>query len=974
MALPTPAAWASPFAARQCWKAARVAAGARQSCSQRWEFRSVSQLRIKTSPQAGTSSQNGKVHLKPFQPPILKSSTKELKETKESKATDTTKAPSPFPTTTPAPGKRKTCYSKRSMRLKAKRAAKKAQILKSQEEAEQAKADIPQAVPPTEDNDTQAASQGLNSLAADKWSTEIKGPADDLGKFGESLRTFNATGWGPDRLKPTSASGFPTPDIAEEVRVHSATTSTAAPSASPSEQASQSSMSKMAPFVSKTSQSRFRWVLPGFMDTSLTTGQDVQSARKVFSRRDSIPLRQPDNNDDYLPIERVEELEDEDLEWWTKTGKWSIKVGGRLSALEIDVQPVNGLREMQVANLAHGLDRVLFNPGIHWLRDTRSGIYNYDPRIRNLLDVDLFDYAALTPYVTSSQDNELAQIVQREGKRYSGSTSSMTGLLSHAYFAISAWKQPQLKNFTEPFQSLPGGFSYGAKLPSSIVLRRFIDEDTSAPRYAIDADKSTPGGGADNSNYVLTQLGKSMEKMLTSSPEEYAKFTRINSHQLSEEERTRPEAYHYAKSDKFVMRSQLDCSDDRLPRKTFDLKTRAVIAVRQDRANWVESSGYQIRHATGLFESFEREMWDMNRSAFLKYYFQARIGHMDGIFVAFHSTAAMYGFQYIPLEDMAESVFGSVEMGEQAFRLTIGLVEKLLDKATELFPNDSLKITLDAEQSHDPVLNAFVEPDRPIAPEEEEMTKAEEMTQEEEGSQAEPRGASAKSKKRSQQNGKEKAQEPSIVQLQVSFDRYLSDAHVTGPVDFSAAQGRPASQGPVDEIERRRHAKLPSLEWSLEYAISPCSYLSQNQIRQNLAKIRKRQESVAPLLLPNVEAINEREEFRERELAKNPEALKRFWEDRRSGAAVGMPMAPGQTPIRTEGEMPGIESSGEEETSEDVEGAATAKTSTDRGNETKWKKINEGILRLRQLAKLGREDAEKREGNDRLEMYKRRGD
>jgi hypothetical protein len=29
--------------------------------------------------------------------------------------------------------------------------------------------------------------------------------------------------------------------------------------------------------------------------------------------------------------------------------------------------------------------------------------------------------------------------------------------------------------------------------------------------------------------------------------------------------------------------------------------------------------------------------------------FQARIGDMDGIFVAYHNTARVFGFQYLPL-------------------------------------------------------------------------------------------------------------------------------------------------------------------------------------------------------------------------------------------------------------------------------------------------------------------------------------
>lgn len=51
----------------------------------------------------------------------------------------------------------------------------------------------------------------------------------------------------------------------------------------------------------------------------------------------------------------------------------------------------------------------------------------------------------------------------------------------------------------------------------------------------------------------------------------------------------------------------------------FDIKTRAVMAIRHDLLNFEESSGYQIRTVQGLVESFEKEYYDLIRSAFLKY-------------------------------------------------------------------------------------------------------------------------------------------------------------------------------------------------------------------------------------------------------------------------------------------------------------------------------------------------------------------
>jgi hypothetical protein len=35
-----------------------------------------------------------------------------------------------------------------------------------------------------------------------------------------------------------------------------------------------------------------------------------------------------------------------------------------------------------------------------------------------------------------------------------------------------------------------------------------------------------------------------------------------------------------------ILRSQLDATNPYLPNQTFDVKTRGVVAVRQDRLNW----------------------------------------------------------------------------------------------------------------------------------------------------------------------------------------------------------------------------------------------------------------------------------------------------------------------------------------------------------------------------------------------------
>lgn len=100
---------------------------------------------------------------------------------------------------------------------------------------------------------------------------------------------------------------------------------------------------------------------------------------------------------------------------------------------------------------------------------------------------------------------------------------------------------------------------------------------------------------------------------------------------------------------------------------------------------------------------------DLIRSAFLKYSFQARIGAMDGCLIAYHSTARFFGFQYTPISEMEEAVYGDARLGDYVFKHCVGFLEKLLLEAKECYPAESLKLTFAADTTDD-VLRVFVEP------------------------------------------------------------------------------------------------------------------------------------------------------------------------------------------------------------------------------------------------------------------------
>ena len=175
------------------------------------------------------------------------------------------------------------------------------------------------------------------------------------------------------------------------------------------------------------------------------------------------------------------------------------------------------------------------------------------------------------------------------------------------------------------------------------------------------------------------------------------------------------------------MRSQLDCHDPRLPGTgVFDLKTRAALPVRMDIMNYKQHSTYLIRTLQGEVESFEREYHDLMRSAFLKYSFQARIGNMDGILVAHHNTARIFGFRYIPLSEMDTCLFGSEGRGEAVFEKCVLLLEEVVMEATGAFPGQVRferrtmappLLTFDQQtisclfETRDDKLDVFVEPE-----------------------------------------------------------------------------------------------------------------------------------------------------------------------------------------------------------------------------------------------------------------------
>lgn len=382
----------------------------------------------------------------------------------------------------------------------------------------------------------------------------------------------------------------------------------------------------------------------------------------------------------------------------------------------------------QVPSLAHRLSRVLFSPGVHYLRDPRTGVYNFSPHLHKPMSVDEFDFDTIPEYITSSRDSALLKLAGQEKCEYFGSTSTMTSVLSQFHFLLSNFRPINHSGFSMAFASMPKDFTIASRMTASVIVRRHKAPHSNTAIYSIDNDRSN------DKEIILGKLGHVLERFLTKPLVEFEKHRKVPNITKTVDEGEESSYYNYSRIGNFLMRSQLDAKDHRLPGTgAFDLKTRAVGAIRYDlKRTSVENTGYQLVRNTGLFESFERELFDLTRATMLKYSLQARIGRMDGVFVAYHNIQEIFGFQYLPLTEMDFYLHSSKgtrnrepafdlddqyklvsKLANDEFVISVKIWEQLLKVFRNAFNGESFRMIFKA--AHDPetkeaVLNVIGQP------------------------------------------------------------------------------------------------------------------------------------------------------------------------------------------------------------------------------------------------------------------------
>ncbi|KAI7087714.1 Pet127-domain-containing protein [Hortaea werneckii] len=519
------------------------------------------------------------------------------------------------------------------------------------------------------------------------------------------------------------------------------------------------------------------------------------------------------------------------------------------NASDLVVNALN-IEQPPVLPLQYGLDRALFNQGVYQLQDAHSRVYNFDPYLQKVMPITEFDFNALQEYKTSSQDKALSSLAKQHGSKFIGSTSSMTGTLAHFHFLISNWRELNLNMLSRGFGAETARFTNINRAPNAIFLRH------KNGTYAIDADKEH------DSPNVLMMLGKSMEKLLTLPKKQYERYRKGSENPILDAEKDEAETYEYTTMVNFLMRSQLDAYDSRLPGTgTFDLKTRAVVSIRMDAEDYGKMLGYEIHTLQGNFESYEREYYDMLRSTMLKYMLQARMGRMDGIFVAYHNIERIFGFQYLPISEMDRALHGQVErcLGDQEFKASVRMMDEVLQKATDAFPGKSLRLYFETTESPMTMMWIFAEPmeeheiDQIQNTSKERVSKFEQKImgiekEEKEGNDASASANTDAAEKKEQDTASESAepQKPSYNSSSSPADPAFFDEKLSGSEEnlkplFAATlicQNWVNGAHPEDNTVRRLH---PSDTWEIQYILKEANMpLAEKWARYEDCKTRRK--------------------------------------------------------------------------------------------------------------------------------------
>lgn len=283
----------------------------------------------------------------------------------------------------------------------------------------------------------------------------------------------------------------------------------------------------------------------------------------------------------------------------------------------------------------------------------------------------------MPPYLKPSQDPTLIEFAKASGTKYLMSTSTISNALMHIYYLASHFQNPSMNSISRVFKDFSQKFMISQRKPVTNILRKV------APGvYAMDSDSNPFNSRID----MLLDLGKVLERMYIMDPDHFNRNL-MKAHINPEEHKMLPKEVHrfMVVNGDIGLRSQIDCKTTLSDGSSiaFEIKSRANAAIRYYLEKYFDYLDYNLDRVMGVHSSYEREYYDLIRGAFLKYFFQLKIGRMHGALVSYHNTLTHFGFEYIPLEKMERALFGNTEKSNLMFVLLNKMLTTFLDHVIE---------------------------------------------------------------------------------------------------------------------------------------------------------------------------------------------------------------------------------------------------------------------------------------------------
>ena len=254
-------------------------------------------------------------------------------------------------------------------------------------------------------------------------------------------------------------------------------------------------------------------------------------------------------------------------------------------------------------SLRNGLDICLQQPGVvltETINDRMKG--KLGSYFTQLPQYSQINETAISPYYRPGVDPKLRKLAIEHKSRFIMSTSSISPILSHIFFAMSNFKSPHFANLSEPFDHEPLKFMVSQRKPNTVFLN-MLDKEQGL--YSVDGD----AGFQEEENIVLLKMGKYMESMCCFDHEFFKDhfILDLETNQPRKPLTQTPEQlwqgdyFRYAKVGRSLMRSQIDCGGVTPEGKkvVFEIKTRATCVLRYDVGSYINHLDYHITRFKG---------------------------------------------------------------------------------------------------------------------------------------------------------------------------------------------------------------------------------------------------------------------------------------------------------------------------------------------------------------------------------------